>query len=167
MADEPDGPFLSVPATKPLDNVVLIAVDGSDSSFYSFKWYMQNIHQPFHNIVILHCPEIRSVMKIPLRAPDSDSVRSALEEHDLEMTNLVDRIKDNLRHAKVNARLITQSGNPGHTIVEIANENKAILIVTGSRGVSRIRRTLIGSVSDFVLHHAHCPVLICPKENAT
>jgi nucleotide-binding universal stress UspA family protein len=45
-------------------------------------------------------------------------------------------------------------------IVRLADELGAGLIVMGSRGLGGIRRALMGSVSDSVVRHAHCPVLI-------
>jgi nucleotide-binding universal stress UspA family protein len=45
-------------------------------------------------------------------------------------------------------------------IVELAEELGAGLIVLGSRGHGRLRRALMGSVSDGVVRHAHCPVTI-------
>ena len=45
-------------------------------------------------------------------------------------------------------------------IVELAEELGAGLIVLGSRGQGRLRRALMGSVSDAVVRHAHCPVTI-------
>ena len=36
-----------------------------------------------------------------------------------------------------------------------------ILLISGTRGMGTIRRTILGSVSDHVVHHAHCPVLVC------
>ena len=50
---------------------------------------------------------------------------------------------------------------PGHVIVNKANEEHAQMVVMGTRGMGAVRRTLMGSVSDYVVHHAHCPVLIC------
>jgi nucleotide-binding universal stress UspA family protein len=46
----------------------------------------------------------------------------------------------------------------------LAEELGAGLIVMGSRGLDRMRRALMGSVSDAVVHHAHCPVLVVRKE---
>ena len=60
------------------------------------------------------------------------------------------------------ARIVAVFGSqPGHVIVEKANEEHAQLVVMGTRGMRTVRRTLMGSVSDYVVHHAHCPVMIC------
>ena len=51
-------------------------------------------------------------------------------------------------------------GKPDEAIVELGEEMEAGLIVTGSRGLGGVRRALMGSVSDSVVRHAHCPVLV-------
>jgi nucleotide-binding universal stress UspA family protein len=51
-------------------------------------------------------------------------------------------------------------GRADEEIVDLAHSMGAGLIVMGSRGRGRIRRALMGSVSDSVVRHAHCPVTI-------
>ncbi len=51
-------------------------------------------------------------------------------------------------------------GRVAPEIVALAEEIGAGLIVTGSRGHGGIRRALMGSVSDAVVRHAHCPVFV-------
>jgi nucleotide-binding universal stress UspA family protein len=51
-------------------------------------------------------------------------------------------------------------GAAAKEIVALAEDIEAGLIVMGSRGLGRIRRALMGSVSDGVVRHAHCPVLV-------
>jgi nucleotide-binding universal stress UspA family protein len=51
-------------------------------------------------------------------------------------------------------------------IVALAEELGADLIVMGSRGLGGVRRALMGSVSDSVVRHAHCPVLVVRQEKA-
>lgn len=51
-------------------------------------------------------------------------------------------------------------GRPDEEIVKLSEELDAGLVVTGSRGIGGIRRALMGSVSDSVVRHAHCPVLV-------
>ena len=53
-----------------------------------------------------------------------------------------------------------REGRADEEIVELAEEIGAGLIVMGSRGHGRLRRALLGSVSDTVVRHAHCPVTI-------
>jgi nucleotide-binding universal stress UspA family protein len=49
-------------------------------------------------------------------------------------------------------------------IVGLAEELGAGLIVMGSRGLGGIRRALMGSISDSVVRHAHCPVMVVREE---
>ena len=49
-------------------------------------------------------------------------------------------------------------------IVHLAEDIGAGLIVIGSRGLSGIRRALMGSIADSVVRHAHCPVLVVRPE---
>jgi nucleotide-binding universal stress UspA family protein len=51
-------------------------------------------------------------------------------------------------------------GRADEEIVDLAHEMGAGFIVMGSRGRGRMRRALMGSVSDSVVRHAHCPVTI-------
>jgi len=57
--------------------------------------------------------------------------------------------------------LIRYGAHPGESIVQLATAEHATMIVMGTRGLGFIRRTILGSVSDYVLHHAHCPVAVC------
>lgn len=50
----------------------------------------------------------------------------------------------------------------GNSICLTAHEKKATTIVMGQRGLGVIRRTLIGSNSDYVVHHSHLPTIIVP-----
>ena len=51
-------------------------------------------------------------------------------------------------------------GRADEEIVDLAHDIGAGFIVMGSRGRGRMRRALMGSVSESVVRHAHCPVTI-------
>jgi nucleotide-binding universal stress UspA family protein len=53
-----------------------------------------------------------------------------------------------------------ETGHPVNMIVNVAARERVDLIVMGSRGLGRFESFLLGSVSERVLHHANCPVLI-------
>jgi nucleotide-binding universal stress UspA family protein len=55
---------------------------------------------------------------------------------------------------------LTTKAQAGDAIVAAADAENADLIVVGSHGRSGVSRFLIGSVSDYVVRHAHCPVMV-------
>ena len=54
---------------------------------------------------------------------------------------------------------------PDQGILTIGEDVGTGLIVLGSRGLGGVKRALMGSVSDSVVSHAHCPVLVVRKED--
>lgn len=55
-------------------------------------------------------------------------------------------------------------GHPGETVVKAAARHNVSHIVMGTRGFGLIRRTILGSVSEYVIHHSQVPVTVVPKE---
>ncbi|MBE3587235.1 MAG: universal stress protein [Thermoanaerobacteraceae bacterium] len=84
-------------------------------------------------------------------------VQEQMEENGAEILN---RTREEL--AKYNVDLETKAiwGNPADEICREAREGRYDLIVMGSRGLGEIRGYLMGSVSNRVVRHASCPVLI-------
>jgi nucleotide-binding universal stress UspA family protein len=54
---------------------------------------------------------------------------------------------------------------PDEGILAVGEDIGTGLIVLGSRGLGGVKRALMGSVSDSVVRHAHCPVLVVRKED--
>jgi nucleotide-binding universal stress UspA family protein len=61
---------------------------------------------------------------------------------------------------KVTGKVIRSSQSVVAGIIEFAEENKIDLIVIGTRGLGSFKRLFLGSVSDGVVRHAHCNVLV-------
>jgi nucleotide-binding universal stress UspA family protein len=53
-----------------------------------------------------------------------------------------------------------RAGEPDKEIVRLSEDLGVGTIVIGSRGLGGLRRTLMGSVSESVVRHAHCPVFV-------
>ncbi len=82
-----------------------------------------------------------------------DSEQAAKATAGGRLRQIVDRLG-------VDAELRVESGDPAERICTIAAEEKVDLIVVGSPHSSVLRRVLGGSTSDYVAHHAKCPVLL-------
>ncbi len=61
---------------------------------------------------------------------------------------------------EVSVTRVYRRGEPPSEILRAAEEAHADLIIVGSRGLGRIGGLILGSVSERVLHGAHCPVLV-------
>lgn len=58
--------------------------------------------------------------------------------------------------------MIHDTGNPGEVIMNYSKRESGTTIVMGCRGLGRLRRTLLGSVSDYVVRHSSIPVVVIP-----
>jgi nucleotide-binding universal stress UspA family protein len=64
------------------------------------------------------------------------------------------------RQAGVEVEYTQTAGAPGKTICHLAHNIDADLILIGRRGHSGLNELVIGSVSNYVMHHASCSVLV-------
>jgi nucleotide-binding universal stress UspA family protein len=74
----------------------------------------------------------------------------------------LDNVMQNASENKVEVRteVLIGASSVVKEIVEYAAEHKIDLIVIGTRGISGIKKMLLGSTASGILSYAHCPVLI-------
>lgn len=77
-----------------------------------------------------------------------------------ERESLLVKVVRGARDAGVTAEFLVWEGDPGDSIAAAAEAEHADLVVVGTRGRSGAERMLLGSVSDHVVRHAECPVLV-------
>jgi nucleotide-binding universal stress UspA family protein len=90
-------------------------------------------------------------------APNADvleRVSGAAGHHSLEAA------EDLLAQAEIEFEKELVSGEPAHTILEAGERHDCDAVVMGARGRGVVRSTLLGSVSQHVLHGAPVPVTI-------
>jgi nucleotide-binding universal stress UspA family protein len=93
-------------------------------------------------------------------------LQSRMEEDAEQATET--KLKEQVQKIRAAGGKITEThvrmGYPDAEIVGLAGRLSAGLIVMGSRGLGPLRRALMGSVSESVVRHAHCPVMVVRRE---
>lgn len=152
---------------KPKARVVLIAMDGSDYAKYAYQWYLDQIHKDDDNVVMVNSVEFHDVLHSSqwYYAPyafDRDTLANLLDQEAQTLRHKLEEYAQMMRETKVHGTVKSiHAERPGEGIVKAAEEAHADLVIVGSRGHGKVRRTLLGSVSDYVLHHSHVPVIVC------
>ncbi|MFD0697957.1 universal stress protein [Paenibacillus sp. GCM10027628] len=89
------------------------------------------------------------------------SINESLYESEAKYwEEVVQKVKRSLSHLANPHSVTLAHGTPQTEIVKFAEEQDCDLIVMGSRGMSGMKELLLGSVSHYVVQHAHIPVLI-------
>jgi Universal stress protein UspA and related nucleotide-binding proteins len=148
---------------------ILVATDGSDCARGAVRAAADIARRYEATLTVLHVfePPLPPVPPVSLAVPLGMDAASLKAWHEANR-EWAEAMGDSVRH-QVEETLGTETpaftfrqetGHAAETIVRTAEEEHADLIVVGSRGHSAIRSFLLGSVSDRVVQHAHCPVLV-------
>ena len=142
---------------------ILLATDGSEEATLAAKTAVDLADKTNSE---LHVGHVGQEYGYPIYAvPEYEYARRIQENLEQELRKLLDAEVEQVKAAGgtvVGAHF--GMGRPDEEIVKLAEEIGAGLIVMGSRGRGGIRRSLMGSVSDSVVRHAHCPVMVVRQE---
>eukprot|EP00163_Fabomonas_tropica_P012396 TRINITY_DN23681_c0_g1_i1.p2 TRINITY_DN23681_c0_g1~~TRINITY_DN23681_c0_g1_i1.p2 ORF type:complete len:153 (-),score=55.66 TRINITY_DN23681_c0_g1_i1:317-775(-) len=148
---------------------VLIPVDPSNESEKAFDWAFDNVIRENDKVIILHV--------YPAGIPGYSGLMAATGHVDLEFVTKVEREAQAAAEALAvkyvkrahkkgyEAEYIVTSGSSKDVICDTVQERNVNLVVMGSRGLGKIKKALLGSVSDFVVRHAECPVIVYRKKH--
>ncbi len=133
---------------------VLVAFDGSEAASRAFDLALGVAGLAGARLTVLSVAQVPEFVETVNELDDAtEAARGLLQA---AMRRLLARAEAG--RTTVETRL--EVGHPADRILAFAEEHGVDLIVMGRRGLSGISRWVLGSVSDRVLHHAPCPVLI-------
>uniref|UniRef100_A0ACD5XC58 Uncharacterized protein n=1 Tax=Avena sativa TaxID=4498 RepID=A0ACD5XC58_AVESA len=152
---------------------VVAAVDASEESLHALTWALDHVVRlhPGASLVVVHAQHRADHFVYPVAAhgltyaPTTamDSMKKAQEENSRKV---VARALDMCVQRQVRATAAVVEGDPKEAICQAVEDMRADLLVLGSRGLGMVKRALLGSVSDYLSHHACCPVLIVKPPKA-
>jgi nucleotide-binding universal stress UspA family protein len=138
--------------------VIVLGLDGSEPSDRALPVAAELAREDGARIEVVHVRELRAGRGggYPVH-PDEDELEAKVRR----------QVEDlNKAGTKASLHLVTTvTGGPAHEIAEVAEEVHADLIAVGTRGHAPVAGLLLGSVTQRLLHIAHCPVLAVPPEH--
>jgi nucleotide-binding universal stress UspA family protein len=148
---------------------IVLATDGSREAELATQTAVDLARMSDSELHVVYVEDYSSIALLYPEVTDPEGVvmPDPILEEDLERSSeqrsreLLDAEVERVRSAGgtvVQAHLMM--GEVAREIVHLAEDLRAGLIVMGSRGRGGIRRALMGSVSDSVVRHAHCPVMV-------
>ena len=145
---------------------VTIGVDGGPDSDASVEVLRE---LPLPDGVVARVVGVVEPLRYPATAPTfmSSILKTAIDELEAErrreMATAVAAAVERLRWRVRRVVSATPLGSPAELLVRDAAEHQSDLIVVGARGLGAVERIVLGSVSESVLRHAGCPVLIARR----
>ena len=138
---------------------VLLAIDGSEESDLAARAAAEVAEGTGCELHVVYVEPLPNFMKDGAGAPAYDrQLYGMIEKEGREtLRKVVWRVKV-AGGAVAEAHL--RMGAVADEIVRLADGLEADLVVVGSRGLGRITRALVGSVSESVFRHAQCPVMV-------
>eukprot|EP00123_Amoebidium_parasiticum_P003410 comp14702_c0_seq1/m.11084 comp14702_c0_seq1/g.11084 ORF comp14702_c0_seq1/g.11084 comp14702_c0_seq1/m.11084 type:complete len:167 (-) comp14702_c0_seq1:597-1097(-) len=160
--------------TKP--RLLLVPMDGSRHSEDALKWTMDYIAKPGDTVTLFM---VYAVAVVNPTAPGMTSIGPGVPE---ELFFSTEEYESRYHQARNKARekccgqlqplidqyagsgvqfeVVLEEGDPREAIVEFAKKSRCDQILMATRGMGLVKRVLIGSVSDHVVHNAPCPVTV-------
>ena len=148
---------------------ILLVADGSPNSLHAAECLarfpfpeqadlrVMHVLPPHYQAAIPEMPYAIAVEQ-PSAVSEELAHQSANEEEDGH--RLLARMAEILSGSQLKVKTVLEQGDAATEIIEYVKLNRIDLIVAGSRGLSRMRSWLLGSVSRKLVHYSGCSVLI-------
>ena len=130
--------------------VVVVGVDGSRQSEVAVAWADRYARVSGATILLVCAWEWATAYGYPMMFEGYHP--------DVDAAALVEKARVGLSVPAEQVKSLVQEGPAGHVLVEAATD--AAMLVVGTHGHRAVNSILLGSVSSYCIHHAHCPVLV-------
>ena len=142
---------------------IVVATDGSEASVDAARRSMDVLHPDARVVVVMVIPAYEDPMEdaggIEGSAISYEQAEKDWKKATAEGQSALDRTAAVLG-PDVESRLLPDDQLPGPAIVRAAHEMDADVLVIGASNRGWLSRHFGGSVSDYVVHHAPCPVML-------
>jgi nucleotide-binding universal stress UspA family protein len=143
---------------------ILLAVDASPDAAAAERLLGELGMPKSAKVTLLHVVEkadhVTSRLFASGRADLAQLANDVLQARKEAAQRLLDQVQKRLRSTGFSADAVLAEGHPAPQIIRAAQQRRVDLVVLGSRGMTGVKRFLVGSVSRKVARHAPCSVLV-------
>ncbi|MEV4729990.1 universal stress protein [Saccharopolyspora sp. NPDC049426] len=132
---------------------IVVGVDGSPASKAALRWAAWHAEQLGGALVTLMAWDVPLIYNWEVPESDDISQRTAAG-----LDEIIAEVLDPDSDLAVSKNVA--NGHPARALLDLAEETGADLIAVGHRGHGGFAEALLGSVSQHVVHHARCPVVV-------
>ncbi|XP_002168661.1 uncharacterized protein LOC100207137 [Hydra vulgaris] len=155
------------------ERINCIAVDDGELSKHVFDWYMKNYHKDNDTIIFVHVNQMPQLPAMGLLAGQVAKTKhhdELIEEYIRRGKHVFDFYKKFCDEQQIRYEVVLEDcfDTPGQKICEVAKKYNSKALIIGQRGLGAFSRFLLGSTSNYVIHHSSIPVVVIPpskKEN--
>ena len=143
---------------------IVVAVDGSPESRVAVDWAARDAAMRRVPLTLAHVlpgAAMQSWIQAPLPAEYFEDEKNAARDILRDALNVVEAATVGAELFCVNQKVL--SGQPTAALADLTKD--AEMIVVGRRGIGKVGRLLLGSVSAGLTQHAHCPVAVIHDED--
>jgi nucleotide-binding universal stress UspA family protein len=137
----------------------LVGLDGSEYSLKALGFAVDLAKKYSSQLVLVHVV-LRQIYAINPPEAGILAGTAIVRELEAEGKAILAKGEETVKAQGLPVEVRLRQGVPAEELLRAAADEKADLIVLGSRGLSQVKAFLLGSVSDKVSHHAKCPTLI-------
>jgi nucleotide-binding universal stress UspA family protein len=145
---------------------ILVAIDGSEHADQAARAVQSRPWPAGSTIRVLSAvPPTLPPPPAPAWTGVAVSYHEIQQRQRVAAETLVARAADSLRRTELTVETSVRLGDPRHVIVDEAGEWSADLIIMGSRGLTGLKRWVLGSVAQYVVGHAPCSVEVVRQKD--
>lgn len=133
---------------------LLVAVDGSAAARHASAHALYLARDLGAKLYVLYVIDTHHAQSLGIY------LHEAIHEMRAEGSQAIDAVLQQAKDLSVGAEGILAEGRPGEEICRVAADRKVDIVVVGAKGRSAVEEVLLGSASEYVLHHAKQPVLV-------
>ncbi len=135
---------------------ILVAFDGSENAKRALNVAIDLAKRYEAKLDIIEVVDTSIILGAGIGPVPPDVIESLYNKAKAD----VEGAKKQASDAGIKVEGVIVEGDPATAVMDYASKNGVDLIVTGSRGLSTIKRMFLGSVSSRIIHEAKIPVLV-------